>query len=538
MSPEKDGLISRRDFLTISGGALAGIALGVSPAEADKSCGKPKYGGHFRMGERYHPNGLDPHRQMSFIETMNQFHMYDGLTARGSLPEVKIFPSLAQSWEISEDGRTYTFHLRAARFHHGKELTSADVKYSFDRIRDPKTGSPRRRDLWAVDSIDAVDRRTVRVKLKEPYGPFLRKLTAEVAPIIPEGTYYKDGTPPPGTGPFVFKEWKLKEYTRFTRNKNYWEEGLPYVDMVTVRGIPDNEVRFTALKTKEIDWVTTLPPNRINPLLKNPPQGVTIFVSPTVGRGGPLFNVRKTALGKPNPFSDVRVRRAVAYAIDKKELLQGNAWGWGEVLDQQIYGQGSPWYVNVSDYRRDLAKARALLAEAGYPEGFKSSILTRRDRRRVRASEIVQNQVKRIGIDLTVKIVEDPEFVRITTRTHEFTMAYEIFSYRDDPDDGYYLFFHSKSPANFSGYADAEFDRLVEEGRRLTRQEERREAYKKVVQKMHDDVPMIWDYAGRLGYAWRDYVKCNCAPGETNCWGFGGWFNTANGGAKRVWLDK
>ena len=538
MISRRIGAVSRREFLAMGGGALAGVALGVLPAQADKSCGKPKYGGHLRIGERYHAQTLDPHKQVAFIETMNAMLMFNGLTDRGSLPEVNIYPALAESWEISEDGRTYTFRLRAAKFHNGKEVTAADVKYSIGRIRDPKTASPRERDLFALDSVDVVDRRTVRLNLKEAYGPMLHKLTVQVTPIIPEGTSYTDGTPPPGTGPFVFKEWRLNEYTRFVRNKDYYEKGLPYVDMVSVIGIPDATARFTALRTGEIDWLTTLPLGRVPMLQKNPPPGITVFVSKGMGRHQIFFNLKDQVLGKPNPFSDVRVRRAVAYAIDKKEILQGASWGYGDVLQGQVYSPLEPWSVDVSDYAQNLEKARALLAEAGYPKGFKALLPLRSDDPRKRGSEVTAAQLKKIGIELELKLLADAEYYRTVNRMREFTITYEALPYRDDPDDGYYLYLHSKSPSNPTGYANPEFDRLLEEARGLTGREERKKVYKKVVEKIHEDVPWIWTHSNNLPYAWRDYLKCDCAPGEENCFGFGGWFASANGGFKRVWLDK
>ncbi|MEK7873599.1 MAG: ABC transporter substrate-binding protein, partial [Chloroflexota bacterium] len=198
----------------------------------------------------------------------------------------------------------------------------------------------------------------------------------------------------------------------------------------------------------------------------------------------------------------------------------------------------SPWWVDVPDYQQDLGKARALLAEAGYPNGLQSVLLTQKDERWRTPAEIIASQLKRAGIDLRLSIHDVAEHTRLMLRTHEFFVTFFGHSFREDPDDGYYLFLHSQSSANASGYADPEYDRLVEEARRRTALEERKAVYKKVVQKLRADVPFISAVSNRLPYAWRDFVKCDCAPGEENCWGFGGWFIYAQGGAKRVWLDK
>jgi peptide/nickel transport system substrate-binding protein len=179
--------LTRREFLTLAGAGVAGVTLAGLPGTAQGAEGKPKRGGHLRIGERFASPGLDCHRNQEFMDYQNYYLMYNGLTDVGQLPQVNIYPDLAQSWEVSKDGREYTFALReGVKFHHGKELDSGDVKYTFERIMDPATRSPRAFAYRFIDSVNTVDKYHVKIRLKEPYGPFLTTLTIRNCPIIPQ----------------------------------------------------------------------------------------------------------------------------------------------------------------------------------------------------------------------------------------------------------------------------------------------------------------------------------------------------------------
>ena len=229
MKENKKGLtdLTRREFLYLTGAGVTGIALAGLPKLSHGEAKKPKYGGYLRVGERYASAGLDPHKNQEFPDYQNYYLMYNGLTDVGQLPQVNIYPDLAESWDISSDGREYVFHLRkGAKFHHGKELDSGDVKYTFDRIMNPETRSPRAFAYRWIDSVNVMDKYNIMIKLKEPFGPFLTTLTIRNCPIIPAGSEPTPTKPAPGTGPFVFKAFVPNESTEFTRFDQYWEHDL------------------------------------------------------------------------------------------------------------------------------------------------------------------------------------------------------------------------------------------------------------------------------------------------------------------------
>lgn len=164
--------LTRRDFLYWGGWGVAGMALIGAPTIGHGAEKKPKHGGRLRMSERYGSAGLDVHKNQEFIDYQNYSLMYHGLTEMGPMPFVEMYPELAKSWEISPDGKEYIFPLREGiKYHHGKELDSGDVKYSIERVMNPATRSPRAFAFRWIDSVNAIDKHTVKIKLKEPSLP-------------------------------------------------------------------------------------------------------------------------------------------------------------------------------------------------------------------------------------------------------------------------------------------------------------------------------------------------------------------------------
>jgi len=524
--------MTRREFLYLSGAGAAGMTLmgipGLSPA-AEK---KPKYGGRLRVGERYVPTGLDAHRNQQFIDFLNYTLMYNALALMGPAPDYKVFPDVAKSWEISSDGREYVFPLReGVKFHHGKELDSGDVKYSMERVMNPATRSPRAFAFSWVDSIQTPDKYQVRIRLKEPFGPFLTSLTIMTCPIIPAGWNPTPTKPAPGTGPFAFKNMVLNESVEYTRNEHYWKiDGktgmrLPYLGGIYIKKIPDDQVRWTALRAGDLDYIQSPPRKAVLDEQKKPTPG--IVVPPPVAIAGywTLFNVTKA------PFNNKKVRQAVAHAVDKEELVRAAYWNLG-IATNQPFEPGSWLYIPVKEREFNLDKARKLLAEAGYPNGFKAEFLTQSATHMVDGATIVAGQLKKIGIEMTIKIA-DLAAVRKMWRDGEFAISFSSDSQRLDPDDAYYLWLHSSQIGtnNYSRYANKEFDRLLEEGRTKWKWEDRLPFYRKALEIIEEDVPMHYEVKPKLPVAWRDSLKGHTAAATS-------WLVYHGGGIEYAWLDK
>ncbi len=532
---KKKGLagLTRRDVLRLGGVGMAAVTLGGLPGTGFAAERKPKYGGRLRVGERHGSTGLDAHKNQFLIDFFNFSLIYNALIAIGPLPDMKMSPDLARTWEISKDGREYLFNLRdGVRFHHGKELDSGDVKYSIERVMNPAVRSPRASAFNWIDSVTAPDKRRVKIRLKEPYGPFLTTLTIQNCPIIPAGVEPTGVKPAPGTGPFVFKSIVPNETAEFARFGQYWEtddktgDRLPYLDSIFVKKIVDETVRWTALRAGDLDYISLPPPNVVVQEMKKPTPGIVTVVPKPLGCTWLFFNVTKP------PFDNKKVRQAMAHVIDKKEIIKAAYWGLGEEINNQFFTNDSVWYVPVKDRDLDVARAKQLLAEAGYPNGFKTEFFQFHYSQSLDACNAMIGQLKKIGIEGTIKVIDRaPYFTGM--RKGEFGLSVFVESVKFDPDDAYYTFLHSGEidKNNWSRYANKEFDRLVENARSAWRTEERAALYRKAVEIIREDLPIFYIARVNPSLAYKDYVKGFGA-------GLGTWFNYATGGFKKTWLDK
>jgi peptide/nickel transport system substrate-binding protein len=487
-----------------------------------------------RVGERFASTGLDAHKNQWFADFQSYVLMYNALTIMGPLPQVRIYPDLAKSWEISRDGREYTFPLReGVKFHHGKELDSGDVRYSIERVMNPATRSPRAFAYRWIDSVQAIDKYHVRIKLKEPFGPFLTTLTIQNCPIIPAGWEPTGMKPAPGTGPFVFKSFVPNETTEFTRFDQYWEVDeqtgmrLPYLDGIHVRKIVEPVVRWTALRAGDLEYIQDPPKKAVVDAMKSSVSGVKVVLPQPVGNQWIYLNTTKPPLDNP------KVRQAIAYTIDKNELVKAAHWGLAEAINNQPFLNRSRMYIPVADREVDVDKAKGLLAEAGHRDGFKLEFFqfggTSYD---VDACQIIIGQLSKVGIKGTMKVVDRAPYVE-AMRKGDYTISVRGDSERLDPDDAYYLYFHSAEIGqnNYSRYSNKKLDALLEKGRTTWNWDDRVPIYRDVVQTIQADVPILYLTKTIIAIAYRDSVKGHEAGAAT-------WFGYYGGGMKKVWLEK
>ena len=526
--------LTRRDFLSLSTAGMAGLALTGLPESAIGAEKKPKYGGHLRVGERWGSSGVDAHKNYLPMDMFHYTLMYNGLTIMGPLPQVRMYPDLAKSWEISTDGRAYTFSLReGVKFHHGKELDGGDVKYSIELVMNPATRSPKAYIYAVIDSVNVIDKYHVMIRLKESFAPLLTTLTVQNCSIIPAGWEPTATKPAPGTGPFVFKSMVPNETLDFTRFDRYWEvdektgNRLPYLDSINVKKILDPIVRWTALRAGDIDYTVDIPRKPCIEAMKNPIPGITIVNPHPVGNTWIWFNVKKS------PFDNKKVRQAIAYAIDKEELIKASLWGFGDPVNNQPFLNRSRMYIPVQDREVNVAKAKQLLAEAGYPKGFKTEfILPSGMVSDVEGCQVIMGQLNKIGIDSTMKLLERPAWAKIM-RDGEYFVSLRGDTERVDPDDAYYMYLHSGEIGknNWSHYSNKELDKLLEKGRTTWKWEDRVPIYKEVVEIIKEDLPILYLAKTVIPVAHRDYVKGHEFGAAT-------WFGYHGGGMKMAWLDK
>ena len=411
-------------------------------------------------------------------------------------------PWLAKSWIISKDGKEYTFKLvKGVKFHNGREMTADDVKFSLERIIDPNTGSRRRKNLEIIEKIEVVDKYKVKIFLKNQFSPFMTYLVGVYAAIIPHECIGADGkvTKPMGTGPFTFVEWVKNDHLTVKRFPDYWKKGLPYVDEVIFRPLPDEAVRLTALRTGFVDITHALPEKLLPTLSKKKDKKFTLKIQPGVSWKMLIMNNRKP------PFDNVKLRQAVFYAINRQEVMQAITWGFGAVVNQ-IWPKESFWHVPVAVRKPNIKKAKALLKEAGYPEGLDVTLECKSSYLQV--AEVVQDQLKRAGIRAEIG-VRDWASLKPRMKKFDYQMAVSGAGWYSDPDARFGRFYSTKGPANYfaGGYSNARIEELLEMGRLETNRFKRKRIYTEIWKISNDEVPIVMLFKTPMTHAWGKRVQ-------------------------------
>jgi peptide/nickel transport system substrate-binding protein len=442
-------------------------------------------------------------------------------------------PWLAESWTVAPDGKTYTFRLRrGVKFHNDKELTAEDVKWSAEYALDPKNAATGLAILKNVREVNAKDKDTVEFVLKEPEAGFLISLAAiDPFVVVPKETIPtgKTNLPafPPGTGPFVFKEHKTAREMVFTRNKNYWQKGLPYIDELVFKPVRDHQSRFISLRAGDLDLIERTPYAFVRKVINGEESGINIAEAKYSGFRRLVFNVTDPHLKNP------KLRRAVLYALDAREFIQGANWGFGEPSIVWGIPKVSRWYVDIPEVKRDPAKVKALLKEAGAGPDFELTIVAEIGEES--ENQILQQQLVTAGINTKVDYVEHGVYVS-RRRKGQFMMSISGSRLVTDPSDTYPFRFGCAEIKkgkdrimNYSGYCNEEFDRLMEEAGKLTDFKKRYELYAKAIRIIHEDVPEApFVFVPRF-FTFRQKVR----GFETD---MNGRYNASTRGLSRTWI--
>ena len=445
----------------------------------------------------------------------------------------QIQPRLAESWEISKDGKSYTFNLRrGVKFHNGREMTAQDVKYAIDYSMNPINGAYGLSRLSSIEKVEVAGKHIMKVYLKEPSPSFLSSLTdIRSFSVIPEGSLgegiIRPTEFPPGTGPFKFVEWKQKRRIIFDRFENYWGHKA-LVDRIILRPIRNATVRMTALRAGDVDMVERTPYEWVKMVVKGKLKGFSYVKASHAGFRHIIFNVAQP------PFNNKKLRLAIAHALNKKEILEAAFFGFGEPTDQK-YPKGHVWYMEgVPSPSYDITKAKALLKESGY-KGESILYTTPKGDTTEAAAIAIQAQLKRIGINISIRVYDYGAHQDLTRRGKN-TFSFSGSGYYPDPSIAYGAELMcetdlNKRAANYAGYCDQEMDKLLKMADSETDLEKRKRLFQKIVMKMNDDVPYVpIGFVPRF-FTLRDYVKGFTTDGE-------GGFKWWGGGAHYSWLDK
>ncbi len=461
-----------------------------------------KTGGTLTIGVDQEVVGLDPNIVTAFSSFRRIDLLYNRLVKYDS--NLNIVPDLAASWKIL-DNLTYIFYLRkGVKFHNGRELTAEDVKYTLERILDPKTASPGRSFIEPISSIEIIDKYTVKIKLSTPLASLLSGLASNNCAIVPKEEVEKYGNLQRnvvGTGPFKLAEWVPDNYMRLVRNPDYFEKGLPYLNEVIYRVIPEQTSLLAGLKAGTLDMATINDGSVILQAKKDP--SLIVIQKPGINVRTFGFNTTR------KPFNDIRVRQAIALAIDREEIVATAEFGMA-MPTSPIPASVKKWaksYKLLPFSRPNIKKAKDLLVEAGYPDGFSFKIVCSPTYEGgIAVAQVIQNQLKKIGLKPELEVLEWGMYID-RWRKRDFDSMVELRGGDPDPDRFLYRILHSKGAVNNFLFKDEEVDKLLEEGRKLTKYEERKPIYDKLQYLISEKAPVIFLYVPYETQVLKPYVK-------------------------------
>jgi peptide/nickel transport system substrate-binding protein len=404
-------------------------------------------GDHLNMGVVLEPPHLDPTAgAAAAIDEAVYANVFEGLTRIDRNGEIK--PALAADWEVSNDGKVYRFILReGVKFHDGTAMDSSDVIFSIQRAIADDSVNAQKALFEPVESVAAEGSGSVVITLKRPTGHFLFNLGWGDAVVVGEESADGNKSNPVGTGPFLFKRWVKGDRVELERNPDYWGEPAKLAT-ATFRFIPDPAAAVSAMMAGDVDAFANFPAPENMIQFEADPRFKVIIGST---EGETILSVNN---GRP-PFDDLRVRRAIAHAIDRKDIIDGAMFGYGTAIGSH-FAPHHPAHVDLTNrYPLDLSKARALLSEAGYPEGFQATLKLPPPSYARRGGEIIASQLSEIGIELEIIPVEWAQWLEQVFRGKDYDLT--IVSHTEPMDigiyarEGYYFDYHSDA---FNGLMD------------------------------------------------------------------------------------
>lgn len=420
--------------------------------------------------------------------------------------DLRIVGDLAESWEIKDGGKTIVFHLRKnVRWHDGKPLTSRDVIFTYQKIVDPNVATPYSGEFMLVDKVYAPDEYTVVVRYRKPYA---FSLNSWMTGIIPEHLLKNEDLNrskynryPIGTGPFILEKWETGRYIKLRANPNYFG-GKPQIDRIIYRIIPDSSTMFMELKAGKLDLMNLSPFQYSREFTKSD------FLLKNFNRYHyPSFSYTYLGLNlRLDLFRDKRVRQAICYGIDRKMIVDVVLLGFGSVSNG-IFPPSSKYYdPDLKPFPYDPGKALKLLEEAGWKlkngvlvkngKTFEFTIITNQgNNQRIAVAEIIQYQLKKLGIKVNIRVLEWQALLRtIEERNFQAVLLGWQTGFDSDPYDIWHSSKTQPGEFNFIGYKNEEVDKLLEIARITFDLEKRKEIYRKVQRLIYDDQPYIFLY--------------------------------------------
>ena len=451
---------------------ISGLALAQAPA--------PSHGGTVTAAIVAEPPGWDPtvsHSQE--IARVVYHNVFEGLVRFDRHGAIK--PALATGWTVSEDGLSWEFTLReGVRFHDGRYFTAQDVIHKFERAKDPNSGHINQAHYRAIKSITA-DGNRVTFTLSEPSASFLFNLARPDAIIYPAGSEATQRSQPIGTGPFKFVEWVPGSEVRLQRFEDYYLEGVPYLDAVTFRIISDPNAQLAALRAGDIDLIG---------VALSPENALLVQRDPNLklSQGAATTEITLAMNNSREPFNNPLVRQAITHAIDKEAIVQGAMFGFGTVIGTHA-SPTEPYFVDLNPYPFNPERARQLLAEAGYPDGFTVNFeLPEPYHIERRTGEVITQQLAQVGIRVNLSVVEWGTWLSRIFTNADYDMT--IIGHAEPHDIGIY-----GNPNYYFRYDSPRVRELLAAAERAGSEAERIALLREVAKQIAEDAVNVWVFS-------------------------------------------
>jgi glutathione transport system substrate-binding protein len=473
------------------------IAQGLLALAALAASGSVLAAGNAVLALGYQAETLDPYNTNTTATTAVTKTFYEGLFQFDK--DMKVKNVLAESYDMSKDGLVYTFKLRSGvKFHDGTDFNAAAAKANLDRVMNPENHLLRATQFNRIAKVEAVNPQTLRITLKEPFGPFINSLAHASAAMISPAALTKWGNKdiafhPVGTGPFEFVEWKQTESIVGKKFAGYWKKGYPKIDQITWKPVLDNNTRSAMLQTAEADFAFPLPYEQIANLKQG--NKVEVVSSPSIIVRFLTMNVLQ------KPFDNPKVRQAIGYALNKEALAKVAFSGYA-VPAQGFVPQGIQYAVKMDPIPYNVQKARDLLKEAGYPNGFESTLWSYyNNNTSQKVIQFVQQQLAQVGIKLQVLAMEPGQRVELLdswpdAKTAKVRLLYEGWSSSTgEADWALRPLFATEAwapkLANHGFYSNDAVDKDIAKALVTTDSNQRAALYKTVQEQLMKDLPRI-----------------------------------------------
>ncbi len=475
------GAASTSSSAAAGGTSTAATTSSSSSASSSSTSASPQKGGTLTVALDGAPDSLDPQISVTIVSNQIRENIYERLIQYG--PKLQNFhPMLATSWTISPNGLQYTFQLRhGVEFSDGHPFTSADVVFTYNRMESKAEASPQVSNWTDITSVKALGPYAVQFNLAKPFAPFMETLESwQILPNEPKVDFAKT---PIGTGPFMMKTWVPNGHITLVKNPHYWQPGRPYLNSVVFDFVPSSQTRVVDLETGSANVLNSVPFDRVQELAKNTKVNLLQangFVRDTLG-----FNDTKA------PFNNPLVRQALSMAIDRSLIVKTIMFGYATATSDPIL-PGSPWYDQSADnvLSYNMTKAKQLLAKAGYPHGFSTTIkVSPTYPQEVQMAQVIQQAWQQLGVKAKIDQLEWSTWIQQVVVQKNFGVEIVLHSNGPGPDAWTYNWLITKGSVNLVNYSNPQMDKLLNEGRQTSNLQQQIKIYGQVQQLFAQQAP-------------------------------------------------